>query len=176
MDHLHQRPAPGEYLEYYGRYIALVPTGDISVILRDQLEDTRAVLRSVPPGAGDSAYAAGKWTIKEVVGHMCDTERVMAYRALRFARTDRTELAGFDENTYVPAGSFGERELAGLVEEFATVRAATIALLRGLPHEAWPRRGAANGAEVSVRALAAIIAGHELHHRNLLETRYLGRG
>jgi hypothetical protein len=175
MDHLHQRPAPGEYDEYYGKYIARVPTGDISVILRDQLEDTRAVLRSVPPGGGDRGYGPGKWTIKEVVGHLCDTERVMSYRALRIARSDRTELAGFDENTYVPAGSFGERDLGGLVEELATVRAATIALFRGLPHEAWPRRGSANGAEVSVRALAAIIAGHELHHRNLLETRYLGR-
>ena len=175
MDHLHQRPAPGEYNEYFGKYIGRVPTGDISVILRDQLEDTRAVLRTVPPGGGDSAYGPGKWTIKEVVGHITDTERIMAYRALRIARSDQTELAGFDENTYVPAASFGERDLASIVEEFATVRAATIALFRGLPHEAWPRRGVASGHPVSVRALAAIIAGHELHHRNLLETRYLGR-
>ena len=176
MDHLHQRPAPGEYNEYYGKYIARVPTGDIAALLRDQIGDTRAVLSSVKPGEADKGYAPGKWTVKEVVGHLCDTERVMSYRAMRIARADKTDLPGFDENEYVPAGSFGERDLASLVEELATVRNATIALLRGLPHEAWPRRGSANGSEVSVRALAAIIAGHELHHRELLETRYLGRG
>ena len=99
----------------------------------------------------------------------------MSYRAMRIARGDHTPLAGFDENEYVAAASFGDRDLAGLVEELATVRTATIALFRGLPHEAWPRRGTANGVEVSVRALATIIAGHELHHRELLETRYLGR-
>lgn len=173
MDHLHQRPAPGEYLEYYGKYISRVPTGDIAALLRDQINDTRAVLSKVKPGEADKGYAPGKWTIKEVIGHLSDVERIMAYRALRIARGDRTELAGFDENEYVPNGSFGERDLASLVEEFATVRSATISLLRGLPHEAWPRRGSANGAEVSVRALASIIAGHELHHRELIETRYL---
>jgi hypothetical protein len=175
MDHLHQRPAPGEYLEYYGKYISRVPTGDIAALLRDQIGDTRAVLSTVKPGDADRGYAPGKWTVKEVVGHLCDTERIMAYRALRIARADRTDLAGFDENEYVPAASFGERDLASLVEEFTSVRTATITLFRGLPHEAWPRRGTANGAEVSVRALAAIIAGHELHHRELLETKYLGR-
>lgn len=176
MDHLHQRPAPGEYLEYYGKYINRVPTGDIAALLRDQIGDTRALLSSVKPGDADKAYAPGKWTVKEVVGHMCDTERIMAYRATRIARADKTDLPGFDENEYVAAASFGERDLASLVEELTTVRNATISLFRGLPHEAWPRRGSANGSEVSVRALACIIAGHELHHRELLETRYLGRG
>jgi hypothetical protein len=175
MDHLHQRPAPGEYNEYYGKYIARVPTGDLSAILRDQLMDTRAVLSSVKPGDADRGYAPGKWSVKEVVGHLCDTERIMSYRAVRIARGDRTELPGFDENDYVAAASFNERDLASLVEELAAVRTATIALLRGLPHEAWPRRGTANGDGISVRALATIIAGHELHHRELLETRYLGR-
>jgi hypothetical protein len=99
----------------------------------------------------------------------------MSYRAMRIARGDKTDLPGFDENEYVPAGSFGERDLISLAEELTSVRAATIALLRGLPHEAWPRRGSANGSEVSVRALACIIAGHELHHRELIETRYLSR-
>ncbi len=175
MDHLHQRPAPGEYAEFYAKYIARVPTGDIAAILRDQLIDTRAVLSTVKPGDADRGYAPGKWTVKEVVGHLCDTERVMSYRAMRVARGDRTPLAGFDENEFVAAASFGERDLAGLIEELATVRSATIAMLRGLPHESWPRRGSANGNEVSVRALAAIIAGHELHHREILETLYRGR-
>jgi hypothetical protein len=173
MDHLHQRPAPGEYAEFYSGYVARVPTGDIAVLLRDQFIDTRALLASVKPGVADHAYAPGKWTVKEVVGHLADTERVMSYRALRIARGDATPLAGFDENDYVSAASFGDRDLVSLVEELATVRTATIAMFRGLPHEAWPRRGVANAKEISVRALAAIIAGHELHHRELLETRYL---
>lgn len=175
MDHLHQRPAPGEYIEYFGRYISRVPTGDIAVLLRDQIGDTRALLSTVKPGDADKGYAPGKWTVKEVVGHLADTERIMAYRALRIARGDKTDLPGFDENEYVPNASFGDRDLASLVEEYASVRNATLTLFRGLPHEAWPRRGTASGNEISVRALASIIAGHELHHRELLETRYLLR-
>ena len=176
MDHLHQRPAPGEYAEFYAKYVARVPTGDITALLRDQLADTRNLLRGVPPGEADRGYAPGKWTIKEVVGHLCDAERIFAYRALRIARADRTPLPGFDENEFVATASFGERDLGHLLEEFTLLRNSTIALFRGLPHEAWPRRGVASDNEVSVRAIAAIIAGHELHHREILETRYLNAG
>jgi hypothetical protein len=168
-----ERPGSDEYLPYYDRYIQLVPDGDIFNILRDQHGDTRELLRRVPAALVDFAYAPGKWTIKEVVGHVIDAERIFAYRALRFARADATPLAGFDENAYVPAGSFGERALGQLAEEFSTVRAATLALFNGLPEAAWTRGGDANGARVTVRALALIIAGHELHHRRLLEERYL---
>jgi hypothetical protein len=111
--------------------------------------------------------------VKEVVGHLADSERVFAYRALRFARADATELAGFDENHYAANSSFDERPLAEVLREFEAVRAATVALLHGLPGPAWDRRGVANGNPVTVRALAWIIAGHERHHRALLAERYL---
>jgi hypothetical protein len=136
------------------------------------MKDTARVLRAVPSGKADFAYAPGKWTVKEVIGHMGDTERVMSYRALRFARNDSTTLAGFDENTYVPAGRFGRRTIGDLVDELEAVRVATVHLLSHLDEEALARRGFANDAEMSVRALAYIIAGHERHHLNVLRERY----
>jgi hypothetical protein len=168
-----QRPAQSEYLEYYHKYISRVPKGDIIAILATQLEDTLTLLRDVSDERGLHAYAPGKWTIKEVIGHMSDVERVMSYRALRFARGDRTPLPGFDENAYAPAGEFNARPIASLLAELTSARRATVALLAGLPAAAWARDGAANNAAVTVRALAWIIAGHELHHRELLATRYL---
>ena len=173
MDHLHQRPAPGEYLEYYGKYIALVPTGDISVILRDQLEDTRAVLRSVPPGAGDSAYAAGKWTIKEVVSHINDTERMFTFRALWFARGLPSPLPSFDQDVALAGAHADERPWREHIDEFRVVRAASLALFEPLTDDAWSKRGTASGNPVSVRALAYITAGHVTHHALLLKERYL---
>lgn len=168
-----QRPAPGEYNEYYHKYTSRVPDGDIIAILATQLEDTLTLLRDVSDERALHAYAPGKWTIKEVIGHMSDVERVMSYRALRFARGDETPLPGFDETTYAPAGEFNTRPLASLLAELASVRRGTVALLAGLPPSAWARSGAANQSPVSVRALAWIIAGHELHHRELIATRYL---
>ena len=168
-----QRPAAGEYFEYYGKYIALVPDGDLLALLRAQNAETASLLASVSPAKADFAYAPGKWTIKEVLGHLCDAERVFAYRAMRFARADVTALAGFDENTYVPAGQFGERTLADLVEEFQAIRSATLHLARHLDGDALARRGTASGHPISVRALLYIIAGHERHHVALLRERYL---
>lgn len=168
-----ERPLAHEYDPYYHGYVARVPAGDIIEILRDQLADTSALLRSVPEAAAGFAYAPGKWSIKEVVGHLCDAERVFLHRALRFARGDTTPLAGFDENAWVPAGEFGARPLGGLIDELAAVRGASLALLQGLPAAAWSRGGQANGVPVTVRALAVITAGHELHHRFILQERYL---
>jgi hypothetical protein len=168
----HERPAPDEYAAYYAGYVARVPAGDIVAILETQIERTRALLASVPETMADHAYAPGKWTIREVIGHLSDAERVFAYRALRFGRGDTTELAGFDENAYVPAGGFGGRSLASLIDELVAVRKASVALFRGLPAGAWLRRGVASGHVVTVRALAWIMAGHELHHRAILEERY----
>ena len=167
------RPEAGEYIAYYEKYIALVPKGDIVSALEREHKATLELLESLPDTKADYAYGAGKWTIKEVVGHLADAERIFSYRALRYARADNTALAGFDENTYVPAGEFGNRTLRDLIDELAAVRRATIALFRGLPPEAWERRGIANNAIVSVRALAWIAAGHEIHHRNILQERYL---
>ncbi len=121
---------------------------------------------------GNFRYAPGKWTVKEVLGHVTDAERIFAYRALRIARGDQTPLASFEQDDYVRGGNFAERTLADLAEEFGLVRAASIALFRSLQREAWQRRGVASEKEVTVRALAFIVAGHEIHHRLILEERY----
>lgn len=165
-------PGPDEYAAHYAPYVSLVPEGGILAQLERQATDFARLLDSIPEERGDHAYAPGKWTIKEVVGHVCDAERVFTYRALRFARGDATPLAPFDEDAYVPPAAFGARTLADLGQEFQAVRNATIAFFRGLPTEAWTRRGIASGHEISVRALAWIAAGHELHHRNVLIERY----
>lgn len=168
-----QRPTADEYFAYYGKYIALVPDGDLLAMLQKQNSETAALLASVTPAKADFAYAPGKWTIKEVIGHLCDAERVFAYRAMRFGRADATALASFDENTYVPAGKFGDRTLPDLVEEFRAIRAATLHLARHFDAAALKRQGIASGNPVSVRALLYIIAGHERHHVALLRERYL---
>jgi uncharacterized damage-inducible protein DinB len=167
------RPPASEYAPYYGKYIALVPEGDIVATLQRQLETTLAVLRGIDEADAGKRYAEGKWSIKEVVGHLIDSERVFAYRALRFARNDQTPLAGFEQDDYVVAADFDARTLADLAEEFEQVRRATIHLFKSLSADAWSRTGKANDNEVSVRALAYITAGHEAHHVQVLRTRYL---
>jgi len=166
-------PAATEHDPYYGKYIALVPEKDILVALESQLIDALAVLRSIPEAKAGHRYAAGKWSIREVVGHLIDAERVFAYRALRFGRNDSTDLPGFDENTYVPAGAFDGRTLEDLTSELEHVRRANIAMFRGFPSEAWNRGGKANAAPITVRALAYIIVGHGYHHLKLVRERYL---
>lgn len=167
-----KRPSPGEYAPYYGKYIELVPDGPIVDVLRTQMAETQRLLRSIPESRGGHAYAPGKWTIKEVVGHVTDGERVFSYRALRFARADETALPGFDENHYAPEGQFGSRTLQSLADELDIVRRSTVALFEGLPKEAATRKGVASNNPVTVQALAYIIAGHELHHVKLLKERY----
>ena len=167
------RPDDTEYLSYYHRYVSLVPEGDIVVTLAKQNEGTLALLRHLSESQGGFRYAPGKWSIKELVAHVSDAERIFAYRALRFARADETPLHGFEENDYVRNGSFDNFPLAEIVNGFDSVRRSTVSLFRLMPAEASTRRGKANNAEISVRALAHIIAGHELHHMNVLRTRYL---
>ena len=167
------KPDETEYLPYYGRYISLVPDGQILSLLSSQLDDTLALLRHIPESQAGFRYAPDKWSIKELVGHVIDTERIFAYRALRFGRGDSTELSGFEQDDYVRGGSFSERSLSDLAEEYEHVRRSTISLLANLDDEAWSRRGSANNNEVSVRALAFIIAGHERHHVEILRTKYL---
>lgn len=166
------RPAQTEYAPHYAGYVSRVPEGDVLAHLARQIDETRALLRDLPPSLAVHRYATGKWSVAEVVGHIADAERIFAYRALRFARGDATPLAPFDENAYVPAGSFDRRTLTDLVDELTTVRQATLALLGGLPDEAFALTGVASGRTVSVRALAFIIAGHELHHVAILRERY----
>lgn len=168
------RPASDEYGPTYGRYVERVPDGDIVVTLERNARDTAVLLHTERARErADHRYADGKWSVKEVVGHVIDAERVFMHRALRFARADATPLPGFEENEWVPAGRFGDRTLDDLVEEFLAVRNATLHQLRGLPRGSWSRRGQAAGSIMSVRGLAWATAGHELHHRHLLQERYL---
>src|SRR5215510_2373282 len=167
------RPEQSEYPSYAESYVARVPDGDIVAILSRQLEDTLALIRGTPEARGDFRYAEGKWSVKEVIGHIIDGERVFAYRALRFARGDATALEGFEQDDYVRGGSFGKRSLSDLADEYEHVRRATISLFSSLDEEAWTRRGTANKNGVSVRGLAFIVAGHERHHVEILRTRYL---
>ena len=167
------RPRPGEYNPYYGRYIELVPEGDIVRMLGTQLEETVAFLRGIPAERSLHRYAEGKWSIRDVVQHLSDTERIFAYRALRIARGDTTPLPSFDENAYAPVAHADRREWPALIAEFGAVRRATIALLEGLSAEDAGRTGTASQHVISARALAWITAGHERHHVSVIRERYL---
>jgi DinB superfamily len=168
-----KRPESSEYPPYTEAYISLVPDGGIVATLSKQLEDTLALIKDIPEARGGWRYAEGKWSIKELIGHVIDSERVFAYRALRFARGDATPLSGFEQDDYVRGGSFDKRSLSDLANEYEHVRRATISLFANLDESAWNLRGAANHNEVSVRGLAFIVAGHERHHVAILRTRYL---
>jgi len=168
------KPQSDEYAPYYGRYIDLVPPGSIIATLQQQLAETRGLLARLAEEKAGYRYAPGKWSIKEVIGHVADSERVFAYRALRFARNDATPLPGFEQDGYVTNGKFDRRPLRELGNEYEHVRIASIDLFAPLAEDEWTKRGIANAVEVSVRALAWIIAGHEIHHRNVLQEKYLG--
>lgn len=171
MPYLH-RPAPEEFAPFYKKYIDLVPDRDVIALLVAQRDDTRALLEPLSETQALHRYDHGKWSVKEVVGHVTDAERVFAYRALRIARSDSTPLPGFDENSYVVHAQTDRRSLGELLEEYDAVRHATVSLLNGLPVQAWTHAGTANEKPISVRALAYIIAGHERHHIGLLKERY----
>lgn len=168
-----KRPQKGEYADYYEKYIALVPSGDFLEILQEQKKSTIQLLSSLSDQQADFRYAPGKWSIKEVLGHISDFERIFVYRLLRIARGDQTPLASFEQEGYIQTGNFSARKLADLLEEFSAVRDATIALIRSLDGAAWLRRGIASQKEITATALAFIIAGHERHHRMIIEERYL---
>ncbi len=168
------RPVPGEYAPYYDRYISLVPETDILTTLDSQRREMMLLLSGRDEAEGDRRYAPEKWSVKEVLGHVCDTERIFAYRALRISRGDRTPIEGFEQDDYVRNGPFAKHPIADVIEDYIAVRRATMTLLRNLDGEAWLRRGTANNNEVSVRAIAYTIAGHELHHRRILEEKYFG--
>lgn len=168
-----RRPEPDEYAPYYETYLARIPAGDLLATLEREEARLLATIRAVPPDRETHAYAPGKWTIRELVGHVIDAERVFALRALWFARGADTPLPGFEENRWARTSNAAERALSLLGEELVAVRRASVALLRGLDGPALDRRGVANGVEFTVRAAAWIIAGHALHHRIVLEERYV---
>jgi hypothetical protein len=167
------KPDQTEFLPYYGKYIDLVMGGDVLSTLATQMTGTQALLHSLPASVSTYRYAPGKWSVNEVIGHLIDSERIFTGRALRFARNDATPVPGFEQDDYVRNATFDAYPVAELASELEYVRGATISFFKHLDESAWARRGVANNAEISVRALAYIIAGHELHHREILRTRYL---
>lgn len=176
MGHLTRRPGDDELPAFYARYVALVPEGEIAETLAVQLDRTLDLLADHSEEDALHRYAPGKWSIKQVVEHLADTERVFSVRLLRFARADATPLPGFDENDYAEAAGSDARPLATLMGDIRAVRAATVALVRGLAPDTFDRRGTASGVEFAAGAIPWIIAGHELHHRQILRERYLAGG
>ncbi|MTH53662.1 DinB family protein [Bacillus mangrovi] len=171
-----QRPAKQDYHDYYEAYIRELPEGDLIEILENQLSEWTALTKDLSEKQSLFSYAPGKWTIKEVIGHIADTERIMAYRLLCLSRGEQREFPGYPDDSYVREAEFNRIPLSLLLENMTAVRRATITLLKSLQPDALNRRGKANGSEVTVLALAAIIAGHELHHVGVLRERYLEQG
>jgi hypothetical protein len=167
------RPQPGEYAPYYQKYIDQVPEGDLINLLTTAQSDTIAFLQNMPPDKWDYRYAENKWSVRELLLHLIDAERIFAYRALRIARNDQTPLPGFDENTYVPASNAVNRSWHSLIAEYAAVRKATIELFRHFTPEMWQHTGTASNAPIAALALGFITYGHEKHHLHVLKTKYL---
>jgi len=167
-----KRPEANEYAEYYGKYIAKVPGADVVGVLESQRLQMLQLFAGRSERDGNFRYAPDKWTIKEVLGHVTDAERIFTCRALRIARGDQTPLPGFEQDDFVKNGGFGTRTLEDLVEEFGAVRGASVALFRSFDNAAWSKRGVASQKEVTVRALGFITAGHQIHHRAILEEQY----
>jgi hypothetical protein len=172
MDHA-SRPGRSEAAEYYFRYIDLVPDDDICVTLETQLAHVLALLARVPLDRVDYRYADDKWTVREVLSHVNDTERLFAFRAFWFARGFDSALPSFDQGIAFAHARAADRSWSSHVEEFRAVRASTVLLFRGLPAHAWLRRGTASDMSFTVRALAYLCAGHVIHHETILRDRYL---
>ena len=167
------RPKADEHIAYYSTYIDRVPDGNIVDTLSRQTSETLAFLRAIPETKADYRYAPGKWSIKEIIGHLADGERVFQYRAFRFSRADDTPVPGFDENLYVENAPFSRLRTRDLIDDLEHLRRSTIHMFASMDEEAFARRGVANGDEVSVRAIAYIMAGHETHHLQVMRERYL---
>lgn len=168
-----QRPEKTEYNEYYDRYVSLVAEAEIIAALENQLRETSEIFKTIPDEKSTFAYAEGKWTIKELIGHLIDGERIFAYRALRISRGDETPIEGFEQDGYVENAPFNDYEFSGLIEEFELVRKSSILFFRHLKETDWTRTGTASDSPVSVRALAYIMVGHVRHHTNILREKYL---
>jgi uncharacterized damage-inducible protein DinB len=166
------RPERGEYADYAQKDIDFVDGDDAVAILARQRDELIAFIGPLE-AKGDATYAPGKWTLKEVVGHLADDERIFAYRALCLARGDTRPLPGFDEKAYMTYSGFAERTLADLLDEYRTVRYATISLFAPMTAETWMRRGVVNGYSATVRGLAFHIAAHELHHSRIIRDLYV---
>jgi hypothetical protein len=168
-----KRPEKSEYPAYHEQYINLIQTDNVLRPLESQMLEMQALVSDLPSEKEDYAYAPGKWTIKEVIGHLIDCERIFGYRILRFARGDNQALAGFNDQEYVPAGKFNKRSFYDLAHEFSVLREGNIILFKSLDEEALSRSGKANDSELTVRAYFYFIAGHSAHHVRTIKTRYL---
>ena len=167
------KPEKTEYGEFYERYVSLIDETDIVSAFEAQLDEMLEFLGAISEEKSATAYAEGKWTIKELVGHLIDGERIFGYRALRISRRDETPMEGFEQDGYIENSEFNNYKFSELTKEFELVRRANIIFFRHLSGEAFTRMGTASGSPVSVRALAFIMLGHVRHHENILKTRYL---
>jgi hypothetical protein len=168
------RPRTEEFASYYTKYVSLVTEEDIVAAMKSQLDELLSLLRGSPEATANTRHAPYTWSVKQVVGHMTDGERVFSYRALRFARKDATPLPGFDENAFMSHSTFDASPLGDILDEFEHLRRANISFFRQLSPEAWTRTGIASDNSVSVRALAYIMVGHVRHHLNILHKRLEG--
>lgn len=168
-----QKPLTTEYHPFYETYISKVPNGELLTLFEAQTQKYLALLESLTEAQWDYAYAPEKWTIKEAVVHMMDAERVFAYRVLRIARGDQKPMPGFEQNDYVPNSEANARNSQSILEEFRALRQSTLLFLKSLTPQMLDRKGTASGAEVSARAICHIIVGHDLHHFQIIEDRYL---
>ena len=168
-----KHPEVDEYPSFYAGYVNAIAGDDLLSILPQVNQVTLSLLSDLPEEKWGYRYEEGKWSVKEVVAHLADSERIFVNRALRFARNDTTPLPGFEQNDYVPECNASARSLPDILEEFATIRQSTILLFRSFTEEMWGRSGIASGGMVTVRAIGFIIAGHEQHHQNILKERYL---
>ena len=169
------KPESGDYNPFYHRYISLIGDDDIIEVLEEQKRTSEKFLKTFTEERGNYSYADGKWAVKEVLGHVIDTERIMAYRALAFARNEEQSLPGFEQDDYVAESNFNKRSLIDMISEFRTVRESNIILFKSFDDEILKRRGTASESAVTVLALIYIIAGHEKHHMNILRERYTNK-
>lgn len=166
------RPQDHDFAPFYAGYVALVPEDDILAVLAAQADEVRSLAAALAPGRETFAYASGKWTVRQVIGHVGDGERVFGHRAFCIARGEQQSLPGFDESAYMAEANYEARPLAELAADFAALRGVNLAFLKSLPPEAWLRRGVANGHAVTVTAIAWMLAGHLRHHLGVLRDRY----
>lgn len=168
-----KRPLIEEFPEYTRSYIQLIPEGNIVDLLEAQKTETLRLLSDITEAETKYRYAEGKWSLREVIGHLTDTERIMAYRLLCISRGDQTPLSGFSENDYVKEGCYHLRSLSELLEDYQTVRRSTLSLMKGVPQSGWGRTGIANSYKISAAIIPYMIAGHELHHIKIIKNKYL---
>ena len=168
-----QRPRSNEYPSYYNRYINLIEDDDILAVLENQKQEMSDLLNGLGEEAAAFRYAPDKWSVKEVIGHIIDVERIFAHRALRFARNDKTPLPEFDQDMYIDQANFDSRSLIDIADEYRTVRESTLYMFYSFNEEYYRREGTASGFKFTVRAIPYIIAGHEIHHYRILKEQYL---